>query len=133
MSEGHCEFRSARRKHWLAATGLTLSFVYVPQVAALIFGPLSECSHCVAIYAKVYLIVPGSLLGLIVVSKLPLSNPPSDLFGFVLPGILLTLLLLGGAVTITASVRRVALVLWLAGLATMSIFNSLWLAMLIRA
>ena len=117
MNEDGSEFNSARRKHWLAATGLTLAFVYVPQLAALIFGPLSECGHCVAIYAKVYLIAPGSLLGLFIVSKLPSASAASDFYGFVLPGILSTLILLAGAITITASIRRVPLVLWLAALA----------------
>ena len=133
MIEEDGGFNSARRKHWLTATGLTLAFVYLPQLSALVFGPLSECDHCVAIYAKVYLIVPGSLLGLFIVSNLPLGSPPSDLYGFILPGIVLTLILLAGAITITASVRRVPLVLWLAALATSSIFNCLWLAILIRA
>jgi hypothetical protein len=133
MNEDGSGFNSARRKHWIVASGLTLAFVYLPQLAALFSGPLSECGHCVAIYAKVYVIAPGSLLGLFIVSKLPSVSAASDFYGFVLPGILSTLVLLAGATTITASIRRVPLVLWLAALATISIFNSLWLAILIRA
>ena len=133
MNDEESFFNSARRKHWLVAAGLTLAFVYVPQLAPLVFGPLSECGRCVAIYAKAYVIVPGSLLGLLIVSKLPLANTSSDFFGFILPGAISTLIMLAGAITITASIRRVPLVLWLAALATTSIFNSLWLAILIHA
>ena len=121
-----------RRKYWLTAMALTLGFVYVPQLAPLFFGPLSECGHCVAIYAKLFLIVPGSLLGLFIVDQLPFGIPSSNLLGFILPGSLLTLLLLAAAITITASIRRVALALWLAALATMSVYNALWLAALVR-
>jgi hypothetical protein len=132
MNEDGTAVSPARRKHWLVAMALTLAFVYLPQLAPLFFGPLSECGHCVIIYAKLFVIVPGSLMGLVIVSKLPFV-PSSDLEGFILPGTVLTLLLLAAAITITASIRRMALVLWLALLATMSIYNALCLSIMIRA
>jgi len=38
-----------------------VALVYVPQLAALVVGPLNECDHCIGVFAKLFAILPGML------------------------------------------------------------------------
>ncbi len=123
----------SHRQRWLAATGWTLAFAYVPQFTPFLVGPLTECAHCVGGYLRFFVITPGFLLANFVVLELPYGSSLPDLLRFIVPSVVLTLIMLAAAVTITASIRRFALILWLASLATLSAFNALSLAAALRA
>lgn len=53
---------------WIRAALLTAVATYLAQLAPFIFGPLTECDHCVAQYLRLYAVLPGvvpaMLLGL---------------------------------------------------------------------
>lgn len=37
--------------------------MWPPHLLAFVFGPLTECSHCVGIYLKYFAVMPGFLAG----------------------------------------------------------------------
>jgi hypothetical protein len=51
---------------WKRALGSAALVVYVPQFAALVVGPLSECQHCLGNFMMLFPIVPGMLAGALV-------------------------------------------------------------------
>ncbi len=46
---------------WPQALGRGLGILYLPQLTAVVIGPLGECEHCVETYFQLFLILPGLL------------------------------------------------------------------------
>lgn len=111
----------------------TLVFIYGAQLTPLFAGPLTECDHCVGLYLKGFLIGPGVLIGHWLTTLLPTLAGGPDVVRFLLPGVLMSVLIVAAATVITASTRRIVGILWLTFLATLSALNALSLAALIRA
>lgn len=62
------------RESRIARVAKALAVVYVPSLLPFVAGPLRECDHCVATYAKLLPLVPGAFAGLISNSVLPRSD-----------------------------------------------------------
>lgn len=45
----------------LRSTLLALATLYLPQLLPLALGPLTECSHCVGTYGRLFALLPGML------------------------------------------------------------------------
>lgn len=120
-------------KRWGMSFVWTVAFIYGAQLTPLLAGPLTECDHCVAIYFKDFLIGPGLLIGHWLTTLLPALASSPHVVRFLLPGILMSVLIVFAATVITASTRRIVGILWLTFLATLSALNALSLAALIRS
>lgn len=46
---------------WAQALGRGLGILYLPQLTAVVIGPLGECDHCVETFFELFLILPGLL------------------------------------------------------------------------
>ncbi len=135
MSEAdqRCFEKPSFAKRWGIPFLWTVAFIYGAQLTPLFAGPLTECNHCVGLYFKGFLIGPGILIGHWLGTLLPALASSTDVVRFLLPGILMTVLIVVAATVITASTRRIVGIIWLTFLATLSALNALSLAALIRA
>jgi len=120
-------------KRWGIPFLWTVVFIYGAQLTPLFAGPLTECKHCVGIYFKGFPVAPGVLVGHWLTTLLPALASSPDVVRFVLPGVMMTALIVCAATVITASTRRIVGIIWLTFLATLSALNALSLAALIRA
>jgi hypothetical protein len=59
-------FRLPSSGRWVRA----LALVYLPQLAPLLFGPLTECSHCVGTYWQLFGVLPGALVAALLAQEL---------------------------------------------------------------
>lgn len=48
--------------------GRALLFLYLPQLLPLFVGPLTECSHCVASYWQLFVVLPGMVVRVLLAS-----------------------------------------------------------------
>lgn len=48
---------------WRPALLAALLLMWPPHLLALVFGPLTECDHCVQVYLKYFAVMPGFLAG----------------------------------------------------------------------
>lgn len=121
------------RRWWVRPLGLSAGAIYAGQLAPFLFGPLTECTHCVLNYLKFFPMIPGFLLGDLVMRWLPVSLPENDFFRFVIPGVLILALIGNSATLITAKTKGAGRWTWLLFLAALAVFNSLAFSMLLRS
>lgn len=48
---------------WRPALLAALGLMWPPHLLAFVFGPLTECPHCVGVYLKYLAVMPGFLAG----------------------------------------------------------------------
>lgn len=46
---------------WFRAAALVMAVVYLAQLTPFVVGPLLSCDHCIDLYARYYVFVPGFL------------------------------------------------------------------------
>lgn len=135
MSEAdqRCFEKPSFIKRWGMPCLWTVVFIYGAQLTPLFAGPLTECDHCVGIYFKGFLVGPGVIIGHWLTTLVPALAGSSELVRFLLPGIVVSAMIVATATVITASTRGIVGIIWLTFLATLSALNALSLAALIRA
>lgn len=99
--------------------------IYLPQVLPFLVGPLTECSHCIGTYLKLFAILPGGLPGILIGG----GGPVTWLIGGVT-----TLVALTVATLMMQTVRAHGLRLLLgATIAAVSAANALSIAQALRS
>lgn len=115
------------RPPWRRALLEAAAVLYLPQLAAFVIGPLTECDHCTGLYIRLYPIVPGHPFGMALVL---LTGMQSDLPFFLVWGAGAVLLLAGVTWGMRLLGRRR---LWLAApVALLAGVHSVMLAHLLR-
>ena len=125
---------SRPKRWWIAPLWKSGAVVYAPQLTAFVFGPLTECSHCVVNYLKYFPVMPGALMSLWIDRELPFDLP-GDNDGWVMLG-------LGGLITAVILFAVMMIGGWLKGwkrwlffllVAGFSTVNALFFSALLRA
>ena len=62
-AESVASVQAPRRAWTWKPVGLALAYLYLPQLAPLFGGPLTECSHCVGTFFSFFPCMPGMLIG----------------------------------------------------------------------
>ena len=126
------------RRWWVSPLGWTLAAIYGGQLAPFFAGPLTECDHCVGNYLRFFPMVPGIVVGHWLAEFLRDTIPgakalSSDLFRFLVPGVLVCLAVLVTTLFLTAKIRGRWRWAWLILLAALSAFNALAFSAALRA
>ncbi|MCB1077057.1 MAG: hypothetical protein KDM64_04420 [Verrucomicrobiae bacterium] len=121
------------RRWWLSPLWATAAAIYTGQLAPFLIGPLTECGHCVANFARFFVFTPGVLAGHFVFQRVPSVLPQNDWFRFWVPGIVITTLIVGAATWITAYTKGWGRWVWLSVLVAMSALNALAFAAALRS
>ena len=137
-SESGLPLGPRRRGWWWRPLAWTLGALYAGQLVPFLFGPLTECDHCVGNYLRFFVVVPGIVVGHwfsnFLRDVLPGGkNLDSDLWRFFVPGVLTYLAMVFSMTLLTAKCAGKWRWAWLAVVTALSAANALIFAAALRS